>query len=80
MERETAIGVIHTIFIEGFDVPEDALVGTAQLGEDLGLDSLDGLDLVVALEKEFGLRIPEETARSMTLLQDIYDYVDEKSA
>ncbi|MFP6584555.1 MAG: acyl carrier protein [Candidatus Hydrogenedentota bacterium] len=79
MNSDAAISIIHNIFIEGFDVEPDALVGTAQLGDDLGLDSLDGLDLVVALEKEFGLQIPEEKARSMSVLQDIYDYVEEKS-
>jgi acyl carrier protein len=77
MIKEDAISAVHTIFIEGFEVEEDLLVGTAQLGEDLGLDSLDGIDLVVALEKEFSFRIPEEIARSMTHLQDIYDYIDQ---
>lgn len=78
MNRTEIRSAIHAIFIDGFEVEEETLVGGAHLGEDLGLDSLDGIDLVVAIEKEFGLRIPEETARSMTQLQDIYDYIDEK--
>ena len=77
MIKDDAIAVVHNIFIEGFEVEADTLVPDAKLGEDLGLDSLDGIDLVVALEKEFGFRIPEETARSMVQLQDIYDYIDE---
>ena len=77
MIRDTIIGKIHHIFIEGFEVEEDLLKGEAKLGDDLGLDSLDAVDLVVALEREFGCQIPEDTARSMACLQDIYDYVDQ---
>ena len=62
--------------MDGFEVEEDLLKADAQLGNDLGLDSLDGVDLVVAIEKDFGCRIPEEAAKSMVSLQDIYDYID----
>lgn len=77
MTQEEVIKVVHTVFIEGFEIEEEILTGTAKLNEDLGLDSLDGIDLVVALEKEFNVRIPEETAREMRLVQDIYDYIDQ---
>jgi len=76
MTQENVIKGIHNVFIEGFEIEEEILNGAATLDQDLGLDSLDGLDLVVALEKEFDIRIPEETAREMRVLQDIYDYVD----
>lgn len=77
MIRDKVIGKVHEIFIEGFEVDEELLKGEAKLGDDLGLDSLDGVDLVVALEREFGCQVPEDTARSMVCLQDIYDYVDQ---
>ena len=77
MTRDEVIHKIHLIFVEGFEVENELLSAEARLGDDLGLDSLDAVDLVVALETEFGCRIPEETARSMATLQHIYDYVDE---
>ena len=77
MLKEDVISAIHTIFIEGFEVEESVLTPEAKLGEHLGLDSLDGIDLVVALEKEFGVRIPEKTAQSMDTLQDVYEYIDQ---
>ena len=80
MTRDEVIHKIHHIFVDGFEVENDLLAAEARLGDDLGLDSLDAVDLVVALETEFGCRIPEETARSMETLQHIYDYVDEYMA
>ncbi len=76
MTRDLVIQKIHQIFVQGFEVESGLLSAQAKLGDDLGLDSLDAVDLVVALETEFGCRIPEETARSMETLQHIYDYVD----
>lgn len=77
MTRNDVIHKIHHIFVQGFEVEQDLLSAEARLGDDLGLDSLDAVDLVVALETEFGCQIPEETARSMETLQHIYDYVDQ---
>ena len=73
---EEAIGTINAILVDEFECDPDALVDTsASLNEDLGLDSLDGVDLVVAIEKSFHYRIPEEEARRIRTLQDIYDQV-----
>lgn len=80
MTRDEVVDKIHHIFVHGFEIEDDLLSAEAHLGEDLGLDSLDAVDLVVALETEFGCRIPEDTARSMTTLQQIYDYVDDHIA
>lgn len=66
---------VDEILIEGFEIDPELLAPEAQLGDDLGLDSLDGVDLVVALEKRFSCRIKESEARSMRSLQDIYESV-----
>jgi acyl carrier protein len=50
----------------------------AKLKDDLGLDSLDAVDLVVALEKALKVTIPEETARQMTTVGDIHRYIAER--
>ena len=72
MPTDDTIQRINSILIEGFEIEASLLKPEASLGEDLGLDSLDAVDLVVAIEKEFACRISEPEARSMRKLQDIY--------
>jgi acyl carrier protein len=78
VESKEIIDYVNHIMIEGFEIEEDLLKPEALLGEDLGLDSLDAVDLVVAIEKKFGFRIQEQDARSMRTLKDIYDYIEKK--
>lgn len=66
---------VNAILVEEFEVDEGALRPDALLGDDLDMDSLDGVDLVVALEKAFRVRISEEEARGIRTLSDIYDRV-----
>lgn len=66
---------VHRIMVEEFEVDESLLRADALLGDDLGIDSLDGVDLVVALEKTFDCRIPEAEARGIRTLGDIYQRV-----
>ena len=66
--------IVNQIMVDEFEVDPGDLDAAAPL-PDLGLDSLDGVDLVVAIEKAFGLRIPEQEARSIRTLGDIYQRV-----
>lgn len=76
MESTRIIALVNQIMIDEFEVEPDAIAADAQLGEDLGMDSLDGVDLVVALEKTFSCRIPEDEARSIRTMGDIYNRVE----
>lgn len=79
MTREEIIERVNKVVLAEFDVEEEDLRPEARFGEDLGLDSLDGIDLVVAIEREFkevSVKIKEEQARAMRLLKDVYDYVE----
>lgn len=67
---------IRRIFVNEFEVEPERLVPEALLGADLGLDSLDAVDLVVAIKDAFGCRISEEEARSMKSLADVYEYLE----
>jgi acyl carrier protein len=69
---------VDKVLIEGFEIDPAAIRAEALMREDLGLDSLDAVDLVVALEKQFGLRIEEAEARKMRVLKDVYDYIQRK--
>ena len=71
---------VNQIMIDEFEVEPAALIPEANLAEDLDMDSLDGVDLVVALEKCFGVRIPEEDARGIRTLGDIYARVEASTA
>jgi len=72
--------IVAEILISEFEVDPDNLSPDAKLGEDLELDSLDGVDLVVALEKAFSTRIPEGEARQIRTLSDIYAQVERRLA
>ena len=78
MTTEEIMARVNDILVEGFEIEPSLLKPQAHLADDLDLDSLDGVDLVVALEKEFGGRIEEEEARSMSTLKDIYDYIEQQ--
>jgi acyl carrier protein len=66
---------IRQVLGDVFEVEPELMTPDAKLREDLGLDSLDGVDLVVALEKTFRCRISEEDARSIRTVRDICDRV-----
>ena len=79
MTIEDIVANVNGILAEGFEADPSRLRPESQLIKDLGLDSLDVVDLVVALEKKFGFRIEETEARSMRTLKDIYDYINRRS-
>ncbi len=66
---------VHQLLIEQFEIEADQLTPDAKLRDDLDLDSLDAADLLIALEKKFGVRIAEEEARQMKTVGEISAYV-----
>ena len=71
---------VKKIVVEQLGVKEDELTNTASFVDDLGADSLDTVELVMALEEEFGIEIPDEDAEKITTVGDAMKYIDEKSA
>lgn len=84
MEHADIVQRVNRIMADIFEIPEEKLADDATLYQELGLDSLDSVDLVVALEKEFGLKIKRETDEKaiseMRRMRDIYDFVVSKLA
>ena len=79
MRREEIVERVNKAILADFDVEADDMRPEARLGKDLGLDSLDGIDLVVAIEKEFKdyrVTIGEGAVRKLQTLKDIYDYIE----
>ena len=67
------------IVVEQLGVSEDQVTPEAKFIEDLGADSLDQVELVMALEEEFGSDIPDEDAEKLTTVGDAIKYVESKS-
>lgn len=67
---------VKKIVCEQLGVKEEEVVPTASFVDDLGADSLDTVELVMALEEEFDTEIPDEEAEKITTVQAANDYVN----
>ena len=70
---------VKKIVVEQLGVSEDQVTPEAKFIEDLGADSLDQVELVMALEEDFGSDIPDEDAEKLTTVGDAIKYVESKS-
>ena len=68
---------VKQIVVEQLGVSEDEVSGDSSFVDDLGADSLDTVELVMALEEEFNCEIPDEEAEKITSVQQAIDYVKE---
>lgn len=66
---------VKKIIVEQLGVNEDQVVNAASFVDDLGADSLDTVELVMALEEEFECEIPDEESANITTVQQAIDYV-----
>lgn len=66
---------VKKIVVEQLGVKEEEVTSDASFVDDLGADSLDTVELVMALEEEFGTNIPDEEAEKITTIQQAVDYV-----
>ena len=67
---------VKKIIVEQLGVNEDQVVNGASFVDDLGADSLDTVELVMALEEEFECEIPDEESANITTVQQAIDYVN----
>jgi acyl carrier protein len=70
---------VKKIISEQLGVPETDVKPEASFVNDLGADSLDTVELVMALEEEFGVEIPDEDAEKIATVQNAIDYVKAKA-
>ncbi|MBM3900589.1 MAG: acyl carrier protein [Verrucomicrobia bacterium] len=68
---------IKDIIVDQLNVNADQVTPEAKFIEDLGADSLDTVELVMALEEEFGVEIPDEEAEKLQTVGDVLKYVEE---
>ena len=67
---------VKKVIMEQLGVKEDQITENASFVDDLGADSLDTVELVMALEEEFDCEIPDEQAEGITTVQQAIDYVN----
>lgn len=69
---------VKKVLVEQLDVDEEAVTPPASIVDDLGADSLDVVEIIMGLEEEFDVEIPDEDAEKITTVQQIISYVEEK--
>jgi len=70
---------VKDIIVEQLGVKPDQVVPAAKFIEDLGADSLDTVELVMALEEEFGIEVPDDQAEKLQSVGDVMKYVEENA-
>jgi acyl carrier protein len=71
---------VKAIIAEQLGVKSEEVVPDASFVDDLGADSLDTVELVMAFEEEFGIEIPDEDAEKITKVLDAVKYIEDKTA
>jgi acyl carrier protein len=70
---------VKQIIVEQLGVDEGEVTPTASFVDDLGADSLDTVELVMAFEEAFGIEIPDEDAEKIATVKDAVEYIDKHS-
>ncbi len=78
MERKEIEDKVRDFLIDDLEVDEEKIAPEARLKDDVGIDSLDFVDIVVIVEKNFGFKIKPEEMAGVITLKDFYDYIESK--
>jgi len=78
MERTEIEEKVREFLIDDLEIDEEKIAADAQLKEDLGIDSLDFVDIVVIVEKKFGFKIKSEEMANVKTLSQFVDYIEVK--
>jgi acyl carrier protein len=77
MADKTIEQKVKDIIVEQLGVNADQVVQEAKFIEDLGADSLDTVELIMALEEEFGIEVPDDEAEKLVSVGDVTRYIEE---
>ena len=78
MERKEIEEKVRNFLIEELEIDDENIAPEAKLKDDLGIDSLDFVDIVVIVEKNFGFKIKPEEMQGVVTLPQFYDYIESK--
>ena len=77
MTRETIVQIVNKAFQEEFEIDPQKLVPEAHIKDDLGLDSLDVVDMIIVLEQAFNFKLPDRSAiADITTLDELYTFIE----
>ncbi|MGB9820357.1 MAG: acyl carrier protein [Pseudothermotoga sp.] len=79
MDRKTVVQKVTQVISEKLGVDEKQITETSKLMDDLNADSLDLVDLVMAVEEEFGVKIADSDLEKISTVKDVVDYIMSKS-
>lgn len=68
---------VQKIISENLNVPLEKVTTDTHLVDDLGADSLDAVELIMALEEEYGIEVDDEAAQNMKYVRDLVNYIEE---
>lgn len=74
--NSNGIGKVKAILAEQFDVEEDKVTADTDLQEDLGADSLDVVDLLMSIEDEFGVEVPDDEIENIKTVGSLVSYIE----
>lgn len=80
MSRQEIEEKVRNFLIEDLEIEEEKIAPEARLKEDMGIDSLDFVDIVVIVEKHFGFKIKPEEMVNIITLTEFCDYIENKMA
>ena len=80
MDRQEIEAKVREFLIEDLEIDEEKIQPEARLKEDIGIDSLDFVDIVVIVEKKFGFKIKTEEMANVKTFNDFCDYIEQKTA
>ncbi len=80
MSEKSISEKVKDIIVEQLGVNPEQVTDTASFIEDLGADSLDTVELVMAFEEEFGVEVPDEDAEKLQTVGNVVDYIEKKTA
>ena len=75
MHKEEIIAKINNLLVKEIEIDEEQISPDADLKKDLGIDSLDFVDLFVIIENNFGFKMKAEDMTAVKTLQDFYNYI-----
>lgn len=78
MERKEIEEKVRNFMVDELEIDEEKIKPGAKLKDDLGIDSLDFIDIVVIVEKNFGFKIKPEEMKGVVTLKDFCDYIERK--
>ena len=78
MTKQEIIEKVNTLLVEEFEIEQSLLSPQAQLKQDLEIDSLDFVDIVVLIEREFGFKPQPAELKTVKTLAELYDYIEKR--